>query len=214
MFQRGQSTVPAGPASAHRPAAAAHTRASLQRTRSSRPPRSRRASSISTGASWPADLQQIVLYTIRIVLGYKACVPQRRTLKHLPLMQSDNAEMRNLVGSDLPPAPIEVSIGILFFRQNAISSAFVLTSSMQSMTILGRPSKSLAASSARNISVMASHSHHGTISFSLRLIASALDIPTSLIPHTAWRLRDDNVTWSKSISLTRPTPERTSIFAQ
>jgi hypothetical protein len=82
-----------------------------------------------------------------------ACAVSGRRLDNFPLKQTGKL-----------PAPIDVMIRMFCFTQNAIRSALVEISSMQSTTKVGLPASSRAASSPRNSSVTASTLHQGTIS--------------------------------------------------
>ena len=126
------------------------------------------------------------------------------------------------------PAPILVSTGSPFLTQYAISSAFVLTSSMQSSTYVGgwgmllllllllfaltNGPNNLSASRPVNISVTASISHHGDISCNLFFSTTAFDCPTSPKAAIACLFSEESVTWSKSIRRTLATPDLTSMF--
>mmetsp|Transcript_17038 Transcript_17038/g.57813 ORF Transcript_17038/g.57813 Transcript_17038/m.57813 type:complete len:289 (+) Transcript_17038:265-1131(+) len=132
-------------------------------------------------------------------------------------MTSVSGAMRTRVGSALPPAPRAVMTRSPREAQNASSCALVSTSSMQSSTSAGGADEGgkrrRSACSSVNISSSASTAHPGTDESTWRRIADTLAVPTSASVATAWRLREDAVTWSKSMRRSRPTPERASMCA-
>jgi hypothetical protein len=86
--------------------------------------------------------------------------------------------------------------------------------SMASMTKSGcwpfKGASCAAAVCSPNSSLRHSKCVHGVTCSSRFLRQCTLGVPTSAKVATAWRLREDRVTWSKSISLSFEHPERAS----
>ncbi|KAH3660163.1 hypothetical protein OGAPHI_007368 [Ogataea philodendri] len=87
--------------------------------------------------------------------------------------------------------------------------------SIQSTTYVGLSFSSSDSAFSRLKSVLiASISHQGAIWSKCLRKQSTLDVPTSLPIATECLLRDERVTWSKSIILTLETPDRTRAVTQ
>mmetsp|Transcript_6371 Transcript_6371/g.15307 ORF Transcript_6371/g.15307 Transcript_6371/m.15307 type:complete len:326 (-) Transcript_6371:388-1365(-) len=114
---------------------------------------------------------------------------------------------RSRVGSSLAPAPPTHSTGIPRRWHAARSATLVSMLSMASSTKSGPPPRCASSVSASNISTLGSSSASGQIRRKCRSRHVAFGSPTSERVATACLLRDDRVTWSKSIRRSFPTPD-------
>mmetsp|Transcript_16056 Transcript_16056/g.40842 ORF Transcript_16056/g.40842 Transcript_16056/m.40842 type:complete len:204 (+) Transcript_16056:775-1386(+) len=112
------------------------------------------------------------------------------------------------VGSAFPPAPQTQSTSISLFLHSTSSLTLVWMLSMASITKSGLPPSTSSMVFSSKSDTSASTSHSGQISANRSLRQRAFGMPTSLRVARACRLSEESVTWSKSTSLSLPTPER------
>jgi hypothetical protein len=131
---------------------------------------------------------------------------------------ADMSPMKMRVGSDLQPAPIEEITGRLFLWQYSSRATLLSMLSMASTMKSGfRPSqgasKVLAATGLKS-SFLRSKCTHGVICCNLFFKQDTFGVPTSARVATACRLREESVTWSKSMRRMYETPERARAAVQ
>ena len=117
------------------------------------------------------------------------------------------------VGSTFAPALHADRKGSFRRRHSMINAFFVSASSMQSSTNEGLPASSSSAASRVNITGRWSILQRGAKFATCRAAAATFDVPTSARWAKAWRLREDTVTWSKSMRRMCSTPDRASMCA-